>query len=186
MSDEKKILKATVRLIEKAREVAPHYAAGTYGMGWGGTDTKSMAGLLRHSGVVLRERRFGSSAKGMAFEFGGKRIISIDLACKRSDAMFTVRHELGHVLAEEVQYALYLTAEDTMSFSERRADLFAVADLAPTAWMRYFACDKTGRLRKHAALDVVGTFRELTEGWSEQRLWDRAKLRVMLYREYGI
>lgn len=184
MSESGRVVRATVRLIELAREAAPSYGEGTFGRGIGYTDTKTMAELLGMAGAEVHERRFASPAKGMAFELGGRKVIAIDTACTRSDAEFTLRHELAHILADDVQFALFLTSEDTMSFSERRADLFAVADLTPTRWMEWM---RGGRRRwKLLELDVKQAFRELTDGWSEQRLNDRAHLRVQLYRHHGI
>jgi Zn-dependent peptidase ImmA (M78 family) len=178
-SDTREVLRATARLIHRTRDVTEGYAAGLCGVG-----TWEISRLLAHTNTSLRERRFTSSAKGMAFPFGGGHVIAIDTACKKSDAMFTIRHELAHILAEEVEEALYLTAEDTMSFSERRADLFALADLTPTRWMQWIGAGK--RPWRLLTLDVTQAYRELTEGWSEARLWDRARLRVRMYREHQI
>lgn len=144
-----------------------------------------LARLLVATRTRLCEYPFRSSTVGMAIPWGaGERAILIDSTASRADYAFTLRHELAHVLADEVSDALYLTAADSMSFSERRADLFAVADLAP-AW---FVSQLRGARRpwRHVEMEVQRAFRELTVGWSEERLRDRARLRVAMYRAVGL
>jgi hypothetical protein len=179
ISEDRQVIGSTLDLIALARRTVPRYAMGS--------SSAELSKLFIETRTQLVERRFESTAKGMAYPDGATdHVILVDSACQRSDQVFTIRHEFAHILAGEVQEALYLTAEDTMAFSERRADLFAIVDITPASWMRGNACDRRGRLRKHAPLEVVGCFRMLTDGWSEQRLWDRARLRVTLYREHGI
>lgn len=178
------VLDATASLVRRARDVVPGYAAGFAPVGsWG------ISALLVHTHTQLVERRFESRVVGMAFPFGPEEyVLAIDSACTRSDELFTIRHEMAHILSGEVAVAMLLTAEDTFSFSERRADLFAIADLLPTQWVEWVRRGSGGGARpwRQVVLDVVLAFRELTEGWSEPRMWDRARLRVRLYREHGI
>lgn len=177
-SEDATVIDATRALIERARQVAPDYAGW-----WIPTSTAGVSRLLTATRTQLVERRFESAAKGMALPAGeGEHVILLDSMCPRSDAMFTVRHELAHILAGEVSEALFLTSDDTMSFSERRADLFAVADLTPARWMRQHTSRRPWR---HATLDVMQAYRELTAGWTPARLWDRARLRLLLFRERG-
>ena len=141
--------------------------------------------LLVHTRTRLCEYPFTSSAVGMAIPWGPEEhAILIDSAASRADYDFTIRHELAHVLAGEVSTALFLTAADTMSFSERRADLFAVTDLVPAWLVRQLHGGR--RPWSHLRLEVQQAFRELTVGWSEERLRDRARLRVELYRSYEL
>lgn len=165
-----------MRLVELARETVPEYATGAM--------TYELAQLFKATHTQLVERRFLSDAKGMAVPDAGQHLIVLDTGCLKGDRIFTIRHEFAHILAGEVEDAMYLTSEDTMSFSERRADLFALADVTPT-WLMTWRKRKV-RTWKALTLEVVQSYRELTEGWSEQRLWDRAKLRVLLFREHGI
>ena len=147
--------------------------------------TDQVTRLLVSTRTHLCEYRFDSSAVGMAIPWGGEEhAILIDSAASRADYDFTIRHELAHVLAGEVNEALFLTAADTMSFSERRADLYAVADLVP-GWVIQQLRGKR-RPWSHMRLEVLQGFRELTVGWSEERLRDRAGLRVELWRETGV
>jgi hypothetical protein len=147
--------------------------------------TDQITRLLLASRTRLCEYPFHSGAVGMAIPWGAdEHAILIDSAASRADYQFTIRHELAHVLAGEVSETLFLTAADTMSFSERRADLFAVADLVP-AWL---IGQLRGRRRPwvQLRLEVQQAFRELTEGWSEERLRDRARLRVLLHQTTGL
>ena len=141
--------------------------------------------LLVRSRPRLCEYPFHSGAVGMAIPWGGgEHAILIDSRAPRADYLFTIRHELAHVLAEEVSETLFLSAADTMSFSERRADLYAVADLVPAWLIRQLR--GTRRPWSHLVLEVQQAFRELTVGWSEERIRDRARLRVALYRNYEL
>ena len=148
--------------------------------------TDQITRLLTRTNTHLEEFRFQSGAVGMAIGWMGgvEHAILIDSAASRADYNFTIRHEIAHVLAGEVSEALFLTADDTMSLSERRADLYAVADLVP-GWAIQQMRGKR-RPWAHVRLEVLQSFRELTVGWSEERLRDRAGLRVELWRELGI
>jgi hypothetical protein len=140
-----------------------------------------LSALLAHTHTRLCEYPFRSGAVGMAIPGGADgHAILIDSTAARADYEFTIRHELAHVLSGEVSETLFLSAADTMSFSERRADLFAVTDLVPAWLLRQLRGARRPWLR--VALDVQQAFRELTEGWSEERIRDRAALRVLLYR----
>ncbi len=179
-SDERAVLEAARRAILEARQTAPSYAARSEG-----ASTAEISKLLVRTNTVLVERRFRSTVKGMAFErVGGGHVIAIDSACSRADLSFTLRHELAHVLRGEATEPTYLTSADELSHAERVADLFAIADLTPTPWMKWMRQGR--RPWKHLVLEVAQGYRELTDGWSERRLWDRAQLRVRLYREHGI
>lgn len=178
-SDERAVLQAASRLVVTARAMVGSYAEGMCPI-----NTGQVSELLLRTNTELVEHRFRSRTKGVAMPaIGGGSVIAVDVGGLRTDVMFTIRHELAHVLAGEASEPTYLTAEDTMSHSERVADLFAVADLTPGGWMKRVV---GGKKFLYAVLDVKQAYRELTEGWSEQRLWDRAKLRVLLYREFGI
>lgn len=178
-SEASEVLRATARMIEEARAVVPRYATGFASVG-----SHEISKLLKAHRTHLVNRRFASDAKGMAMPFvGGGQLIALDTACTKADAAFTVRHELAHVLGGESSEPTYLTAEDTLSFSERRADLFAIADLTPARWLEWV---RGRRPWKFAVLDVKEAYRNLTCGWSELRLDDRAQLRVQLYRRGGI
>lgn len=175
--DDRDVLRAARKAILEARRITSWYAGV-------GADSSQISKILVATDTVLVERRFDSEVKGMAFErLGGGHVIAIDSACTHADELYTLRHEIAHVLRGEAGEPTYLTAEDRMSHSERVADLFAIADMAPTAWLKPAI---RGRRIVYAVQEVKQILRALTDGWSEPRLLDRAKLRVLLFREYGI
>ena len=174
-SSEREVLEGTVRLLRQAHEIAPDYGANVRG-----SSTPVIAELLRKTGTVRRDCHFGV-AKAMALPFRDGHLIARDPRRKHADQLFNDCHELAHVIAGEVGH--FLTAEDRMSFSERRADLFSIVALTPTSWARIYL---PGVKFLYAAQMLKDTYRGLTDGWSEQRLWDRAKLRVLLFREFEI
>jgi Zn-dependent peptidase ImmA (M78 family) len=98
---------------------------------------------------------------------------------------FALRHGMGHVAAGHVSEVAYLSnRNDFMSHDERVADLFAIADLFP--W-----CDIAG-LREHRSTwrviedHIVRLLRRLTFGWPEERISDRARLRILLFRRVAL
>lgn len=176
-SDDAAVLEAARAAIREARRWAPDY-------GVRGAGTGQISKLLVGTNTVLVERRFESSVKGMAFaRLGGGHVIAIDTACSHADEIYTVRHELAHVLRGEITEPTYLTSEDRMSHAERVADLFAIADLAPAGWLRPVA---RGRPVPTVTAEVVQLLRALTAEWSDCRLWDRARLRVQLFRRHRL
>jgi Zn-dependent peptidase ImmA (M78 family) len=178
-SDDGAVLEATAELVRGAWALVDASAARAP------LRSDQITKLLVRTGTRLCEYRFESSAVGMAIPWGAnEHAILIDSAAPRADYDFTIRHELAHVLAGEVSDTLFLSAADTMSFSERRADLFAVADLVPAWLVRQLQGGR--RPWSHLRLEVQQAFRELTIGWSEERLRDRAQLRVELYRNYEL
>jgi len=178
-SDDGEVLEATAELVRRSWEML--------GEPEGRPPLRSdqITRLLLRTRTRLCEYPFESGAVGMAIPWGAdEHAILIDSHAPRADYLFTVRHELAHVLAGEVSDALFLTRADTMSFSERRADLYAVADLVPAWLIRQL---RGSRRPWHLVrLEVQQAFRELTVGWSEERIRDRAGLRVALYRERGL
>ena len=99
---------------------------------------------------------------------------------------FALRHGLGHVVAGHVTEISYLTTarDDHRSHEERVADLFALADLAPFWRLDELRKQRIGwRAIQH---DVERVLHRHTIDWCEERVHDRATLRVALYRQYGL
>jgi hypothetical protein len=109
--------------------------------------------------------------------------ILLNRSAEETDRFFALRHELGHVLAGDVDGAVFLASEGYMSPAERIADLFALADLVPGWWIGELRRGRTawGRVKREIAL-AVATY---AEAWPAQRFGDRAELRLRLYREHG-
>ena len=177
---EARVVAAAAELIKQARKHFPTYA--NYG---GPIRTDEVCRFAALLDCEVHYFPFGSRTSGMALPpVLGVHPIFVDSLGSHADQMLTVRHELAHRLAGEITEPTFLTADDTMSHSERLADLFAIADLTGTWWMERIRGNR--RPWRAVELEVVQAYRELTDGWSEQRLWDRARLRVQLFREHGI
>ena len=177
--EDRAVLEATAELVRASWAMLSHPESGAP------LRTDQITELLVATRTRLCEYPFTSGAVGMAIPWGAdEHAILIDLSASRADYDFTIRHELAHVLAGEVRETLVLTADDTMSFAERRADLYALTDLVPAWLVRQFR----GRSRPwaHVRLEVQQAFRELACGWSEERIRDRARMRVELFRELGM
>lgn len=178
-SDDQALLKTTAALIRRSWALLDHTKFQPP------LRSDQISQILLRTRTRLCEYQFRSGAVGMAIPWGAnEHAILIDSSASRADYQFTIRHELAHVLAGEVSEALFLCAADTMSFSERRADLYAVADLVPGWLIRQLRGNRRPWL--HVRLEVQQGFRERMGGWSEERLLDRADLRVLLYRRCGM
>ena len=181
-SEDAAALAQAVELIERTRCLVGPYEYAGRGAPVG---TAQICDLAEKLECQIHYFPFCSESFGMALPpVQGKSLIFIDSRTQKSDQALTVRHELAHVLTGEVAEPTYLTAADTLSHSERVADLFAVADLVPTWYVRQLRQKR--RPWNRVELEIKQAFRELTAGWSEQRLNDRARLRLLLYREHGL
>ena len=99
---------------------------------------------------------------------------------------FAIRHGMGHVAAGHVSEIAYMKnradRDDFMSHEERVADLFALGDL--------ISCFRLDELRKQRmswralTQEICRVVRQHTLEWPEQRVHDRAVLRVLFYRAY--
>ena len=177
-SDDLEVLKATADLVRRSWSMLDDAAPRPP------FRSDQLTELLVRTRTRVCEYPFASGAVGMAIPWGGdEHAILIDSAASRADYQFTIRHELAHVLAGEVSDALFLSAADTMSLSERRADLFAVTDLVPAWLMRQLS---HRRPQLHVRSEVQLAFRELTSGWSPERLSDRTRLRILLHKQTGL
>ncbi len=106
----------------------------------------------------------------------------------RTDRLFIVRHEVKHVVSEEVgAEAVYLLADHGMAFPERTGDLFAMADLIPGRVIRDLRRGRYPMRWAHVVEELEDIIRTLiTDEWDEERVQDRARLRLLLFREHGI
>lgn len=180
-SEMQEVVDATAQLVHRAREHAPGYGKHVWGC-----SSNYMAKVYRAENTLLHMRRFESEAKGMAFQIAQERyLIVVDNNCPRSDLLFTQFHELAHVMAGEAVVATFLTSDDCLSFSERRADLFAIVGITPTAWLERYVVEQARTWQRRTWL-LAQSYRELTRDWSELRVMDRARLRMELFRAHGI
>lgn len=98
---------------------------------------------------------------------------------------FAKRHGMGHVIGGHVTEVSYLSLRnDFMTYEERGADVFAIADLVPAWQIEELRRSRVGwrQLQHH----VCRALRRFTLNWPEDRVGDRASLRMALYRQAGL
>jgi hypothetical protein len=174
--DDGTVIGEAMRLVEGARRVDAGYAGSTSPL-----RTDQLAGLMRNSGCHVEVFPFRSSLGAMALpRYAGLYPVFVNSAADRTERVFALRHELAHVLAGDVDEPLYLADDGYTSLQERVADLFALADLVPGWWMRWISED-ANRFESEVARAVT----DFAEGWPSERIADRARLRIALFRACG-
>lgn len=174
------ICRHTARLVEAAREIAPDYARRSAPVG-----SYVVSQLLRAKSCTLTFADLDESCAGLTLPaVSGVYTVVINNDESAADAVVTIRHELGHVMAGDVDEPTFMDDHD-LSWTERVADLFALADVIPAGMIRNWMAP--GRPRwAQLTRDIAGLVAGFAPGWSERRTADRARLRVLLYRERGI
>ncbi|MET0399794.1 MAG: hypothetical protein ABW277_23605 [Longimicrobiaceae bacterium] len=179
-SDEERILSAAARLVEDARGMVADYA-GHYAP----LRTDQLSALLRGAGCHVEVFPFQSDTIAMTLpRCADAYPVLVNRSAERTDRLFAFRHEIAHVLAGDVEGAVYLSDEGYMAMPERIADLFALADLVPGWWIADVRKGQTPwrRVKAEIALAVA----EYAEAWPPDRLVDRVVLRLKLFRERGV
>ncbi len=180
LSDEERVLAETARLVEAARAVVPDYA-GTYAP----LRTDQLSDLLRGTGCHVEVFPFRSDTIAMTLpRCADAYPVLVNRNAERTDRLFAFRHEVAHVLAGDVEEAVFLSDDGYMALPERVADLFALADLVPGWWIADVRKGQTPwrRVKAEVALAVA----EYAEVWRPDRLVDRVGLRVKLFRERAV
>lgn len=168
-------------LVRRAQRLHHRYGSGIIPIG-----THDFADLLRRATceVDIIEPRPGARALTTPPIYGRYHIgVKADLS--PPERRFALRHELAHVLAGDVEEPIRMVDRGYMTWAERAADLFALADLVPTSYMRTL---RGMRLRHREIRDDIELQIEEQWGpdWPTARLDDRAQLRLRLYRDHGI
>ncbi len=179
-SDEERILSVAARLVEDARGMVADYA-GHYAP----LRTDQLSALLRGAGCHVEVFPFQSDTIAMTLpRCADAYPVLVNRSAERTDRLFAFRHEIAHVLAGDVEGAVYLSDEGYMAMPERIADLFALADLVPGWWIADVRKGQTPwrRVKAEIALAVA----EYAEAWPPDRLVDRVVLRLKLFRERGV
>jgi len=179
MSHDGVLIASAARLVAVARGAVDDYA----GAGEPANRDQVRA-LLAASGCHVEIFPFESDASGMTLPFcEGVHPVLVNGAAG-GDGCFALLHQVAHVLAGDAAGEVCLAAEGHERESERLADLFALADAVPGAWI-------SGVVAEGCSWDAVrgGIARcieELAPAWPADRLHDRAGLRLRLFRETGI
>jgi Zn-dependent peptidase ImmA (M78 family) len=178
--DDDAVLAAACRLVERARETVGGYAGK---LAPARTDQVSI--LLGAANCHVEVFPFQSDTVAMVLpQCAGVYPILINRSAEETDRFFALRHELGHVLAGDVDGPVFLAHEGYMSPAERVADLFALADLVPGWWIGEVRRGRTPwrEVKRQIALAVA----QYAEAWPPQRFGDRAELRLRMFREHGL
>lgn len=144
----------------------------------------ALVAAMRRLTIRVRAEPLGpDAAEAVAAPFLGRYplLYSSDLDDARRH--FALRHGMGHVVAGHVSDDHPLrTRDDADTHEERVADLFALADLAP-----FWLVEQLRRGGWRATTQALcRTIRRHTIAWPDDRVLDRAALRVALYRDHGV
>lgn len=176
------VLKTTARLVRAAQQHVPWYAGD-----FAPLRTDQMWDLLLRCNCQPLIFPFTSEAAAFtgppAF---GIYPVFVAQDCRRTERQFGYRHELAHVLNGDVgDEPTFLRDEVYASDAERIADLFALADLYP-GWG--IGVQRRARVPWRDILaDIRGAILcNYATAWPDERVGDRAHLRLRLYREHRI
>ncbi len=180
-SEDLYVLNATRRVVAKAREVQPEYAGPS-----APARTDQISLLLARSGCHVEVFHFASDTVAMTLPpCAGVYPVLVNRGAERSDRAFALRHEVGHVLAGDVEGAIFLSSgEGHMTPEERIADLFALADLVPGWWIEWVCGGENDP--DSLGGEIAQAIAEYAEGWPEDRTVDRARLRLLLYQQHAL
>lgn len=179
--DDTRLIKETAQLVRQAQRLEPRYANGSCA-----ATTREMAELLRRSTCRVYRLKSRSRAKALTIPpIAGEYAIGIRADLSWSEHAFALRHELAHVLAGDVEEPVRMVDRGYLTYAERLADLFALADLVPTSYLRSL---RSIPLRwNEIRQDLAQMIREQWgAGWPEARIDDRTALRLRLFRECDI
>lgn len=141
---------------------------------------------MRRLTVTVREEPLGRvELEAVMPPVFGRYVMIISRDVDKPRRGFARRHGAGHVAAGHVSEIAFLSnARDYRSRQERVADLFALIDLVP-----WWSLDEGRRRRltwRELRQDLCQTIRYYTLDWPEDRVLDRADLRLTLYRTRGL
>ena len=137
---------------------------------------------MRRLTVTVREEPLGrTELEAVTPPVYGRYVMVISSDVDRTRRRFARRHGAGHVAAGHVSEVTFLSnARDWRARHERVADVFALIDLLP-----WWSLDEARRRRltwREMRQDCCQAIRYFTLDWPEERVLDRADLRLALYR----
>jgi hypothetical protein len=181
MDDEdRRVISAAGWMVAVARRAVKDYAGSRAPL-----RTDQVGELLSAAGCHVEIFPFRSDTVAMTLpRCAGVYAILVNRSAERTDRFFALRHEVAHVLAGDVEGAVYLAHEGFESHAERVADLFALADLVPGWWIA--GLRRGGAAWREVREEVAEAIAAYAESWPPERLRDRAALRIQLFRERGI
>lgn len=180
-SHSRRVLSTTAKLVRVARGLENNYA----GSGSPIRDDQ-VSQLLVGAKCHLEVFPFRSDVVAMALpRCADVYPILVNRRAHRIDRQFAILHEIAHVLAGDAEEApVFLTDCHDMANPERVADLFALADLVPAWWVE--ECRRMQTPWREVRGEIMLAITEYATSWTEERIEDRAGLRLELYLRWGI
>ena len=170
-----KVVRSVNQLIRRVRQIDPAYAAGRVPM-----SDQQLRELVTRVGGHIEVFDFCSSTPAMALPRAGLRYpILINQRCDANERSFALRHELAHVLSGDVDGTIHFTETGYMSFPERLADLFALADLLPG--QRLADLESSGVTRHELAEEVRTIVTAYAANRTDDWIADRIRLRISFH-----
>ena len=182
------VLASTAQLIER---VQLHVLRGYADEDWAPISDEDVRMVASFSGgrVELQELGAHTQEIGIPAYTGGHAVIVVNRLIPRNFRRLAVRHGLAHLLAGELEVGQGMEVRfmssilDYMTLEERRADVFALADLIP--WRTLEALPRAPD--PHAMLRyVTGEIRAFAPDWPLRRVRDRARLRLALFSAWRV
>jgi len=180
-SSDTALIRNVVELVRSAQRIEPRYGHGPIP-----ASTAEISNLLRRATCRVYFVRGATGAKAMALvPIAGYYRIGIRADLSVEERRFAIRHELGHILNGDADDWITLADRGYLTWEERVADLFALADLIPGRLI------ETLRRARLSWRDIGAEIEaEIRERWGPDWPWarvdDRARLRLRLYRECGL
>jgi hypothetical protein len=137
-----------------------------------------------HLNTVIEVRKLPEGIYEIATPgYLGNAVIAIRKGLPKHEKRFALRHGLAHLVGGELddceagQVRFMSSVLDLMSLEERRADLFALVDMVPDLWISEVPSNGAADLQYWVAERI----RVLLPSWPEERVKDRARLRVLYF-----
>ncbi|HEU4456406.1 MAG TPA: hypothetical protein VFR81_25285 [Longimicrobium sp.] len=179
-ADDCRVISAAGWMVAVARRAVEDYAGPRAPV-----RTDQVGALLAAAGCHVEIFPFRSDTVAMTLpRCAGVYPVLVNRSAERTDRFFALRHEVAHVLAGDVEGAVYLAHEGYADHAERVADLFALADLVPGWWIA--GLRRGGAPWREVRGEVADAIAAYAEAWPPERLRDRAALRIRLFHERGI
>lgn len=143
---------------------------------WSPVADLSLGFIARALGTTLEQADLPAGIQELGFPgYAGAPLLQISRSAPRQMQRLALRHGLAHVVAGELEgeqgreIRMMSSLHDWMAMEERRADLFALADLIPN---RVLGGLTLGELERE--------IRQFAPLWPATRIADRGLLRMML------
>lgn len=181
------MLHADIAVLKETKEAIHHLTVLgiKYGRLCGPLSDAAIRDALRKLRIIMRSAPLGTEVlEAVSPPAYGQYLMLLSTDATREQRQFAIRHGVGHVAAGHVSEMQYLqTNEGYMSHEERVADTFALADHIPKQKIALLRKIKTPD--RMIRLDIVRAIRRVLR-WPEDRVWDRANLRLALYNKYRL